>query len=340
MSSSIGAPFIGTRISGWYQTNQRSLPWRELWLKTKDPYVVWISEIFLQQTQIATVIPKYNLFIKKYPTIESLLSANETEFKNIVSGLGYYRRFANILKAADYIVNSCEGQFPSSYDTLLEVPGIGPYTASAISSICFGEPKAVLDGNVERVICRLNNFQKPPNLPSIKKELQSIADAILDPKNPGDFNQGIMELGQLVCKPTNPECNICPIKSQCAAYRLETQHLAPAKKIKKKATECYLNVYVSKKKSMYGLQARNNSSKFLKNTTGFYLEEAAKKPNSIKDLTFKHTITHHKITAKVVISEKPPYTDSSIEWFTIDKLAKQLQTSFDKKVLKILEQTQ
>lgn len=336
------APRIGTMISDWYLKNQRSLPWRVLWSKTKDPYVVWISEIFLQQTQIATVIPKYNLFIKKYPNIVSLIKADEDEFKSIVSGMGYYRRFANILKAAKYIQSNCSKLFPKTYDSLLEVPGIGPYTASAIASICFEEPQAVLDGNVERVLCRLCNFQEPPNLPAVKKKLQLIADSVLDGKSPGNHNQGIMELGQLVCKPTNPQCHLCPVKTVCKSYELGTQSLAPAKKIRKEFKKCYVDVYVPRHVSKnnvntYGIVLRGESFRFLKNTKGFYLEEVKKveKVSLGYEPTFKHTITHNKIVATVIISSSKVGEDG-YEWHSVDSLKKYLQTSFDKKVLDII----
>ena len=202
---------LGSQLVSWYQQNNRDLPWRSLFKKTNDPYVVWISEIMLQQTVIGAVIPKYNSFMEQFPKIEDLANANEETLQKAVSGLGYYRRFRMMREAAQSVQQSGK-DFPNSYKDALKLKGIGEYTASAISSICFDEAEAVVDGNVERVMCRLFDLRVAPNIPALKKIFKKTLNKIIDKKYPGDFNQGIMELGQLVCTPQNPKCSLCPAK--------------------------------------------------------------------------------------------------------------------------------
>lgn len=191
-------------LLAWYAANRRELPWR----RSRDPYRVWISEIMLQQTRVGAVLPRYESFLKKFPSVEKLAGARESSVLAEWSGLGYYRRARNLHRAAKLVKGEHGGCFPSSAQLWRELPGIGRYTAAAISSIACGEAVAVLDGNVKRVIARLGAVRS-------EGESWSAAEALLDRERPGDFNQAMMELGALVCLPRQPRCSSCPIRSFC-----------------------------------------------------------------------------------------------------------------------------
>jgi A/G-specific adenine glycosylase len=191
-------------LLAWYDQNRRDLPWR----KTRDPYHIWISEIMLQQTRVAAVLPRYEKFLRRFPTVRKLASARVTSVLAEWSGLGYYRRARNLHAAAREIVRERAGVLPQTADTWRKLPGIGRYTSAAIASIAFGEPVAVLDGNVDRVLRRLLGSNS-------ERESWNAAQQILDRKRPGDFNQAIMELGATICVPGEPFCSQCPIATFC-----------------------------------------------------------------------------------------------------------------------------
>lgn len=213
----------------WYQENKRELPWR----KTKEPYAVWVSEIMLQQTRIEAVKAYYIRFMEVLPSIEELAKVNEEELLKLWEGLGYYNRARNLKKAAEKIVAEYNGEFPSNYESLLELPGIGVYTAGAIASICFDEKEVAVDGNVLRVLARILGFTKIVDLLEQKKKLSELLKEVL-PKETGDFNQAIMELGELICIPAGmPECLKCPLHKVCRAYEKKIQLQIPKKLSKK-----------------------------------------------------------------------------------------------------------
>ena len=197
-------PQLQRALLAWYDQNRRDLPWR----KSRDPYHIWVSEIMLQQTRVAAVLPRYEKFLRRFPTVQKLASARVTSVLAEWSGLGYYRRARNLHTAAKEIVNERAAVFPRSSDTLRKLPGIGRYTAAAIASIAFGEPVAVLDGNVDRVLRRVLGSNSV-------RESWNTAQQMLDRKRPGDFNQAIMELGAMVCVPGKPLCSQCPIGTFC-----------------------------------------------------------------------------------------------------------------------------
>ena len=193
------------KLLRWYEAHARALPWR----KTRNPYRIWVSEIMLQQTRVAAVLAHYREFLKRFPTIEALAAAREDQVLAVWSGLGYYRRARMLHRAAQEVVAN-GGKMPRELDGLRALPGVGRYTAAAIGSIAFGVPAAVVDGNVERVLGRL--YGK-----SLRNgDVWEAAEALLDPKRPGDFNQAMMELGATVCVPEKPECARCPLHSMCA----------------------------------------------------------------------------------------------------------------------------
>ena len=217
-------------ILNWYMVNKRDLPWRN----TNDPYSVWLSEIILQQTRITQGLPYYLKFINKYPTINSLARANENDILILWQGLGYYSRARNLLKTAKFIVDECNGKFPSTYTELIKLKGIGEYTASAISSICFNERRAVLDGNVYRVISRFYGIDVPVNNHFGKKFYMDYAQKLAPKKSCGDYNQGIMDFGSLICKPKSPLCHKCILGKDCIASKMKNINYFPVK-LKKNA---------------------------------------------------------------------------------------------------------
>jgi len=216
----------------WFHKYQRDLPWR----RNKDPYRIWLSEIMLQQTRVAAVIPFYERFLEHFPSIAALAAAPEAEVLRLWAGLGYYSRARNLQRAAKKIVEEHGGEFPRSARDALALPGIGSYTAAAILSIAFGERHAVLDGNVARVIARLGAIHGDLREGVRWQALQAAADALLDPNAPSDWNQAMMELGAMICTPKSPQCLLCPIAESCLARQRGLTEVIPEKR-KKRATE-------------------------------------------------------------------------------------------------------
>lgn len=201
------------RLIDWYEHHRRDLPWR----KRTDPYAIWVSEIMLQQTRVAVVIERYQAFMARFPTLVSLALAPEEDVLALWSGLGYYRRARMLHKAAHFVATHLEGNLPGTSAGLRVLPGIGAYTAAAIASIAFGEPVAVVDGNVERVLCRLAGWESVTRAgaTALRRKIEDLAERLVDPVRPGDFNQAMMELGATVCLPRNPQCLVCPLAEDC-----------------------------------------------------------------------------------------------------------------------------
>jgi A/G-specific adenine glycosylase len=224
----------------WYLNNKRELPWRE----NIDPYRVWISEIILQQTRVVQGEKYFNNFIKRFPSLESLSSADESEVLKIWKGLGYYNRAINIHKTSKKITNTLNGVFPNTYNELIKLNGIGDYTASAISSICFNEYNPVVDGNVLRLISRYYGLKTPIDSLKGQRNIREIGKKLISKvANPGDFNQAMMEYGALVCTPF-PDCESCVFSSKCIAYINKEVDSIPVKSKKKKPKERFLNYIV------------------------------------------------------------------------------------------------
>ena len=212
-------------LISWYRHHHRNLPWRE----TDDPYAIWVSEVMLQQTQVKTVIPYYEKFLKDYPDISTLANSDLQRILKNWEGLGYYARARNLHRAANEIKNNYRCNVPNEYQVLRKLPGIGDYIASAILSIAFGHPFAVVDGNVKRVIARLLLVDQPVNKPSSLTVFKDHADKLLDKNDPGTFNQAMMELGALICTPGKPACAACPLIKQCGALEKKETHLFPTR---------------------------------------------------------------------------------------------------------------
>jgi A/G-specific adenine glycosylase len=231
MLESRKCPLFRRQLLGWFRQFQRDLPWR----RDRDPYRIWISEIMLQQTRVAAVLPYYERFLERFPTIPALAAAPEEEVLTHWSGLGYYSRARNLQSAAQRIVANHGGEFPSDHADVLALPGIGPYTSAAILSMAFNAPHAVLDGNVARVVARLDAVRGDLRETKTWSGLQRSADALLDPGSPSDWNQAVMELGAMVCTPTSPQCLICPVAKFCKALQLGLTDVIPENR-KKRAT--------------------------------------------------------------------------------------------------------
>ena len=227
-------------LTHWYSVNKREMPWR----LTKDPYKIWLSEIILQQTQINQGLPYYNAFVSVYPTVFDLAVASEEDVLKLWQGLGYYSRARNLHDTAKFIANDKQGIFPGTYEGLRELKGVGDYTASAVGSICFNLPTAVVDGNVYRFLARYYGIQTPINSTEGIKKFKAIAQKIIDKKNPGEHNQAIMEFGAVQCKPSNPDCTNCSFNLSCKAFKNDLVTELPVKLRKVKVKTKHFNYIV------------------------------------------------------------------------------------------------
>lgn len=243
-------------IKNWYAKNKRNLPWRQ----TKNPYFIWLSEVILQQTQVVQGSKYYEAFVTNYPEVELLAKAPQDDVLNLWQGLGYYSRARNLHFAAKQIIEEFDGQFPTNFKSILSLKGVGDYTASAIASIAFNLPHAVVDGNVYRVLSRCFKIDTEINTTTGQKEFKKLAQELLDPKNPGEHNQALMEIGALVCKPQNPLCNECPLIHICLAYQNKSQSQYPNKKAKKPAENRYFDYYIYIENGKTYLAKRDKSS--------------------------------------------------------------------------------
>lgn len=224
-------------LATWYLENKRDLPWRE----TTSPYKIWLSEIMLQQTRVAQGLPYYQAFTKAFPTVFDLANANEEQVLKLWQGLGYYSRARNLHATARYIVADLNGIFPANYKDLLKLKGVGEYTAAAIASFSYNEVVPVVDGNVYRVLSRYFNVSTDIASAKAKKEFTDLAFEVISKKNPALFNQSIMEFGALQCVPKNPNCNICPLNTSCAALATNKVNQLPVKIKKLKVKYRFLN---------------------------------------------------------------------------------------------------
>ena len=291
----------------WYSKHKRELPWRN----TTSPYHIWLSEIILQQTKVAQGLDYYNKFIDQYPTIEDLANETEDNVLKLWQGLGYYSRARNLHTTAKVISTELNGTFPVTYDEIIKLKGIGAYTAAAISSFCFGEKKAVVDGNVYRVLSRYFGINTPIDSTIGKKEFQELAQECLSIENPGEYNQAIMEFGALQCTP-NPNCEVCPLREPCNAYENSMVKALPVKEKKIKVKDRYFNFIVIGDNESFYIQKRE-AKDIWQNLYQFPLNESKKEvvsPFELKDSIlnqavflrvseqFKHLLSHQRIYAK------------------------------------------
>ncbi len=218
------------------------LPWR----RTDDPYKIWVSEVMLQQTRVDTVIPYYNRFLEKYPTLQSLAYAPQEELLKMWEGLGYYSRARNLQSGVREVVEKYDGQVPSNRHDISKLKGVGPYTAGAILSIAFNKPEHAVDGNVMRVLSRVLHIKEDIALPKTKKVFEEAVTELIDQNDPGAFNQGLMDLGAQICTPTSPKCLLCPVRDYCTAFHEGNPEELPIKSKKTKSKKVYYDVFVAK----------------------------------------------------------------------------------------------
>lgn len=247
----------------WYHGVKRDLPWR----KNADPYRIWVSEIMLQQTQVATVIGYFNRFMERFPTVESLANADEAEVFKLWEGLGYYSRARNLMRCASFVVSDYGGVFPSEPSVLIKLPGIGPYTAGAISSIAFNKKSHAVDGNVMRVVSRYMGIDADIALPKSKKCFEEVVMQLMGGE-PRYFNQALMELGATVCSPTSPKCHVCPVRTGCIAFKQDIVEKLPVKSKKMKQKHQYVNVLLIYNDGKYLVVKRPNAG-LMANLWGF-----------------------------------------------------------------------
>ena len=304
-------------LINWYSDNKRSLPWRE----TKNPYKIWLSEIILQQTQIKQGLPYYLKFNKIFPNVESLASSDEEYVLKNWEGLGYYSRARNLHKAAKVVVNNFEGKFPTEYKELIKLPGIGDYSASAISSFSSNEIRPVLDGNVYRLISRIFQVESVINSSKAVKVFKGILEKLISKENPGDFNQAIMDYGSLICKPKNPNCLKCIFKTDCLSFNFKTISKFPVKKnnlYKKSRTFNYLVVIDSSNKIVIN---KRSGKDIWHNLYEFPMIETKKinKNDIIKHLASKYSISNNFITPQFDMTQnhKLSHQDLTINYWIV-----------------------
>ena len=268
------------KLLAWYDENKRDLPWR----RSKNPYHIWVSEIMLQQTRVDTVIPYYERFLDWFPTVESLANAPEERLLKAWEGLGYYSRVRNMQTASQQIMEDFDGEFPSTYEGISSLKGIGPYTAGAISSIAFNLPQPAVDGNVMRVLARLFEVNHDIGNPSNRKLFQAMMEVLIDPDRPGDFNQALMDLGSDIEAPVNPRPEESPVKDFSAAYKHGTMDRYPIKAPKKKPIPIYLKALVVQNSQGQFLLEKNESEKLLAGFWHFPLIEVDEFSDQTQDL--------------------------------------------------------
>jgi A/G-specific adenine glycosylase len=246
--------FIKELLS-WYTKNGRQLPMR----LTKEPYKTWISEIIFQQTRLDQGLPYYRLFLNRFPDVFALANASEDEVLSVWSGLGYYSRARNLHHSAKLIVEQFNGNFPEKYNDIIKLKGIGAYTAAAIASWCFNEPKMAIDGNVYRVLARYFNLDANMHQNAGKKIFERLAEQLIVNSNPGDINQALIDLGATICIPANPKCLDCPVSNTCLALSSKTILLRPVKNIAQKVKARYFTYYVVLFKNTFLVRKRSGN---------------------------------------------------------------------------------
>ena len=319
---------VTKKILKWYDLNKRELPWRKNVSLQKRQYYTLVSEFMLQQTQVATVIPYFNRFIKYIPSLKILAKVPNKKLIKLWEGLGYYSRARNLKKTAQVVVKDFNGKLPDNFEDLKSLPGIGNYTASAILAIAFNKPYIPLDGNIERVLKRYLYLKKDEEIQ--KDNLHKKKSIFGISSRSSDYAQALMELGALICKPTNLLCNQCPLSKKCKSFKKKDFDLT--KRIKKNIDKYFL-LKVYKRDQRY-LLIKNTKFNFLKNLTIFPMEELSKPKNFNENLNFKMSNMNMNIKIQYLKNSRKfqsPY------WIDEKKLDNYMLPSFTKKIVKYLE---
>jgi A/G-specific adenine glycosylase len=295
----------------WFEENQRTLPWRSAY----DPYGVWVSEVMLQQTQVETVLPYYDSFLKEFPTIQSLARAPEDRVLKLWAGLGYYQRARNFLAAAREVVEKHGGRVPSEYEALIALPGVGRYMAGAILSIAFNKPYPIVDGNVRRVLSRIHGWMDDD-----PKAQWEAAESIVRAGEPRMVNQALMELGATVCSFKAPRCLLCPLQSGCVAFRTGKQTEIPAARKRAETVRVSLFAVVHRKDGRYLMKPADGFWEF-----PMFAEMPAGDFQEVGSC--RHTITHHRLDVRVVrgvLAQATGYVWKDIEFVPISSLTRKI----------------
>jgi A/G-specific adenine glycosylase len=305
------AGIIAETLIAWYRRGHRPLPWR----RTRDPFRIWVSEVMLQQTRAQAVIPYYERFLARFPDVQSLAAAAEDEVLALWSGLGYYSRARNLRRGA--IAIHAAGGFPRDYAGIRQLPGVGDYTASAIASIAFGLPHAVVDGNVLRVVARVENDPSDIASPATRERFRVIAQKWLDRRHPGEFNQALMELGATVCVARNPLCLVCPLAACCRAQEQATTSQLPVKRATVEPVRLTGTLLVVRRRGRVLLRRIEAEARRM---AGFWeLPTPENLPRAgVRTALgeFRHSITYHRYTFTVVSVEKMPAPGGpAFRWF-------------------------
>ncbi len=345
---------VSRRLLAWYGQHARDLPWR----RTRDPYAIWISEIMLQQTQVDTVRPYYQRWLREFPDVQALARASIDQVLRLWEGLGYYSRARNLHRAATAVVERFEGSLPSIYEDLRSLPGIGPYTAAAIASIAFDADVAVVDGNVKRVLARLFAYRHDVKSNRGLKELQALADRLVPAGRAGDYNQAVMDLGATICTPRQPNCDGCPVKALCRARELGLQAQLPISA--RRAAQPVRHALIAVVTSGDQVLVSRRTAALLGGLWAFpsiYTEDP-EEAGAVKELTkhvhrllghapgrpetflddLKHTYTHFKLSARAirfrVTSERLAVDD--VHWAHIKELGGLAMGKVDRRVAEAL----
>lgn len=306
---------ISTLIQEWYDINKRDLPWRH----THNPYIIWLSEIILQQTQVVQGTAYFNKFVAEYPTVEKLASSTQEHVLKNWQGLGYYSRARNLHFAAHQVMTEYNGAFPETYHEIIKLKGVGEYTAAAIASFAYNEPYAVVDGNVFRLLSRLFAVSTAINSSEGKKEFSILAQSILDHKNPGNHNQAMMEVGALVCRPKNPKCEVCPLNYNCEAFKQKSMSEFPVKNKKQKVKNRFLNYIIITNGTELLINKREGAG-IWQGLYDFPLVESESEvdciekiddiviENAMFDIELKHILTHQHLYVKFWIKKESDLT--------------------------------
>ena len=316
------------KILNWYDLNKRSLPWRKNVTPHKKQYYTLVSEFMLQQTQVVTVIPYFNRFIKEAPNLKSLAKINNKKLIKLWEGLGYYSRVRNLKKTAQTVIKNFQGKLPNNFEDLISLPGVGNYTANAILAIAFNKPYIPLDGNIERVLKRYLYLKKEKDIQKDNLAKKKIIFGISNRSS--DYAQALMELGALICKPSNPLCNQCPISRNCKSLQKKDFNLT--KSIKKNVDKYFL-LKVYKKDQRY-LLIKNTKFNFLKNLTIFPMKELSNPKNFNENLSFKMSNMNMNIKIQYL---RDSGKFQSPNWVDKKKLDNYMLPSFTKKIVKYLE---
>lgn len=339
----------------WYEQHGRDLPWR----KSRNPYEIWVSEVMLQQTQVSTVIPYYQRWLKQFPTIESLAKANQQAVLKVWQGLGYYARARNLHQAAQILVREQGGRFPQTLEAVQALPGIGRTTAGGILSAAFNQSAAILDGNVKRVLARLTAWPQPPN--RAQKQFWLMSETLLDSDHARDFNQGLMDLGATVCLPKNPRCEECPWQPVCQVYQLNLQSTFPMTDPRPTVPHKHIGVAViwnddgqilidrRRQEGLLGGLWEFPGGKIEPNET---IEECIKR--EIREelgiaievgdrlTTVEHAYSHFRVTLNVhhcryVLGEPQPIACDEIRWVTLDEIQQYPFPKANEKIIAALQ---